>query len=50
VQLFPARADIHLPAGVAGPDAVSFDVHAFVVSNGDEIALVDTLLQPATST
>jgi glyoxylase-like metal-dependent hydrolase (beta-lactamase superfamily II) len=45
VQLFPARADIVMPAGVAGPDPVSSDVHAFVVRDGDDVILVDTLLQ-----
>ncbi len=46
MELFSARADIVMPAGVAGPDPVSFDVHAFVVRDGDDIILVDTLLQP----
>ena len=33
-----------MPAGVAGPDPVSFGVHAFVVREGDDVTLVDTLL------
>lgn len=45
--IFPARADISVPAGVVGPEAFSFDVHAFVVRRGNEIALVDALMQPA---
>ena len=35
-----------MPAGVAGPDPVTFDVHAFVVRDGDDVILVDALLQP----
>ena len=46
MELFPARADIVMPAGVAGPDPVTFDVHAFVVRDGDDVILVDALLQP----
>src|SRR6478736_4840663 len=46
VELFPARADIVMPAGVVGPHPVTFDVHAFVVRDGDDVILVDALLQP----
>ena len=46
MELFPVRADIVMPAGVAGSDPVSFDVHAFVVRDGDDLILIDTLLQP----
>lgn len=47
VEFFPARADIFVPPGVVGPKSMSFDVQAFVVKRGDDIALVDTLMQPA---
>jgi hypothetical protein len=45
-EFFPARADIHVPPGVLGPASVSFDVRAFVVRRGDDIGLVDALMQP----
>jgi glyoxylase-like metal-dependent hydrolase (beta-lactamase superfamily II) len=45
-EFFPARADIFVPPGVVGPESLSFDVNAFVVRRGDEVALVDTLMQP----
>jgi glyoxylase-like metal-dependent hydrolase (beta-lactamase superfamily II) len=45
-KFFPARAEIHVPPGVLGPESVSFDVRAFVVRRGDDIALVDTLMRP----
>ncbi len=45
-EFFAARADIVLPAGVIGPEPFSFDVQAFVVRRGNEIAVVDTLMNP----
>jgi glyoxylase-like metal-dependent hydrolase (beta-lactamase superfamily II) len=45
-EFFPAVADIYIPPGVMGPEAMSFDVRAFVVRRGDDIALIDTLMQP----
>ena len=45
-EFFPARADIYVPAGVAGPEPLSFNVHAFVVRRGTEVGLIDTLMQP----
>lgn len=45
-EFFAARADIVIPPGVMGPESFSFDVHAFVVRRGNEVALIDTLLQP----
>ena len=45
-EFFTATAEIQMPAGVAGPDPMSFDVHAFVVKRGEQIMLVDTLLRP----
>lgn len=34
--------DVHLPAGIAGPDPMDFDVRCFLVPHADAIALVDT--------
>ena len=45
-EITPARAEINMPAGVAGPDPVSFDVAAFVVRRGSSILLVDALMRP----
>ena len=45
-EFFPARADIYVPAGVAGPEPLSFNVHAFVVRRGTEVGLIDTLMRP----
>ena len=45
-EFFPARTDIYVPPGVAGPDSYSFEVNAFVVRRGDSIAVVDTLMRP----
>jgi glyoxylase-like metal-dependent hydrolase (beta-lactamase superfamily II) len=36
--------DVHLPPGVAGPDAIDFDVRCFLVPHRDGLVLVDTLL------
>jgi glyoxylase-like metal-dependent hydrolase (beta-lactamase superfamily II) len=46
MEFFPARADIYVAAGVAGPDPLSFSVQAFVVRRGREIGLIDTLMRP----
>ena len=45
-EFYPAVADVYIPPGVMGREAMSFDVRAFVVRRGDDIALVDTLMQP----
>ena len=45
-EIFPARADIVVPAGILGPEPSTFDVSAFVVRLGAGIVLVDTLMQP----
>jgi glyoxylase-like metal-dependent hydrolase (beta-lactamase superfamily II) len=45
-KFFPARAEIVLPPGVVGPESFSFNVNAFVVRRGVDIALVDTLMRP----
>jgi glyoxylase-like metal-dependent hydrolase (beta-lactamase superfamily II) len=33
--------DVHLPAGVAGPDPLDFDVRCFLVTHANGVALVD---------
>ena len=33
--------DVHLPAGMAGPDPLDFDVRCFLVAHADGVALVD---------
>ncbi len=38
----PVVIDMHLPAGVAGPMALSFDVRCFVCSHETGVVLVDT--------
>lgn len=45
-EFFPARADIVLPRGVLGPESFSFNVNAFVLRRGNNIALIDTLMRP----
>lgn len=34
--------DVHLPAGIAGPAEVSFDVRCFLMPARDAVVLVDT--------
>jgi hypothetical protein len=34
--------DLHLPAGIAGPDPMDFDVRCFLVPHGTGLVLVDT--------
>ena len=34
--------DVHLPAGVAGPDALDFDVRCFLVSHASGVVPIDT--------
>ncbi|MEO6578388.1 MAG: MBL fold metallo-hydrolase [Candidatus Limnocylindria bacterium] len=36
--------DVHLPAGVAGPDPLSFDVRCFLVAHPTGVVLIDTCL------
>ena len=38
----PVVIDVHLPAGMAGPDPMDFDVRCFLVPHPSGIALVDT--------
>jgi glyoxylase-like metal-dependent hydrolase (beta-lactamase superfamily II) len=37
----PIVMDVHLPAGVAGPDPLDFDVRCFLITHADGVALVD---------
>jgi glyoxylase-like metal-dependent hydrolase (beta-lactamase superfamily II) len=34
--------DVHLPAGVAGPDPLDFDVRCFLLSHASGVVLIDT--------
>ncbi len=45
-EFFAAVAELQVPATAGGPAAFTFDVRAFVVRRGGEIALVDTLMRP----
>lgn len=40
----PIIMDVHLPAGVAGPDPLDFDVRCFLVSHASGVVLIDTCL------
>ena len=37
----PIVMDVHLPAGVAGPEPLDFDVRCFLVAHADGVALID---------
>ncbi|WP_027341312.1 MBL fold metallo-hydrolase [Hamadaea tsunoensis] len=37
-------ADVHLPAGMAGPEEMTFDVRCFLLSHASGVTLVDTAL------
>ncbi len=37
--------DVRLPAGVAGPDPLSFDVRCFLVAHPTGVVLIDTCLE-----
>lgn len=41
-MIHPVVIDVHLPAGVAGPDPMSFDVRCFLVPHATGVTLVDT--------
>ena len=45
--IVPIVTDVELPAGVAGPEPISFDVRCFVIPHDDGVTLVDTGLQAA---
>jgi glyoxylase-like metal-dependent hydrolase (beta-lactamase superfamily II) len=42
MTIHPVAIDVHLPAGIAGPDPMDFDVRCFVVTHASGVALVDT--------
>jgi glyoxylase-like metal-dependent hydrolase (beta-lactamase superfamily II) len=42
MEVHPIAFDVHLPAGVAGPDPMDFDVRCFLVPHADGLTLVDT--------
>jgi glyoxylase-like metal-dependent hydrolase (beta-lactamase superfamily II) len=41
-MLHPVVTELHLPAGVAGPDAMDFDVRCFLVPHATGVTLIDT--------
>jgi glyoxylase-like metal-dependent hydrolase (beta-lactamase superfamily II) len=41
-MIVPIVFDVHLPAGIAGPDAMDFDVRCFLVAKGGSLLLIDT--------
>ena len=42
MTIHPIVIDVHLPAGVAGPDPMDFDVRCFLVTHSSGVVLVDT--------
>jgi glyoxylase-like metal-dependent hydrolase (beta-lactamase superfamily II) len=42
MSIHPVVIDVHLPAGVAGPEAMDFDVRCFLVPHASGLVLVDT--------
>jgi glyoxylase-like metal-dependent hydrolase (beta-lactamase superfamily II) len=42
VSIHSVVIDVHLPAGVAGPEAMDFDVRCFLVPHASGLVLVDT--------
>jgi glyoxylase-like metal-dependent hydrolase (beta-lactamase superfamily II) len=42
VEIHPIAFDVHLPAGVAGPDPMDFDVRCFLVPHAAGFSLIDT--------
>ena len=38
----PIVIDVHLPAGMAGPEPLDFDVRCFLVAHADGVVLIDT--------
>lgn len=41
-MIHPIVSPVHLPAGVAGPDPMDFDVRCFLVTHATGITLIDT--------
>ncbi len=46
-MIHPVVIDVHLPAGIAGPEPMDFDVRCFLVPHPTGVALVDTGLDHA---
>jgi glyoxylase-like metal-dependent hydrolase (beta-lactamase superfamily II) len=46
-MIYPVVTEIHRPAGVAGPDAMDFDVRCFLVPHATGVTVVDTGLDHA---
>lgn len=44
MTIHPIVFDIHLPAGITGPDTMDFDVRCFLVPHSTGLVLVDTAL------
>jgi glyoxylase-like metal-dependent hydrolase (beta-lactamase superfamily II) len=42
VGVVPVVTDVELPAGVAGPEPMSFDVRCFLLPHDDGVTLIDT--------
>ena len=45
-MIHPVVIDMHIPAGMLGPDPVDMDVRCFVVPHGSGVVLVDTGVEP----
>ena len=41
-SVFPVALDLQMPAGILGPDPVTFNVHCFLVPHESGVLLVDT--------
>jgi hypothetical protein len=41
-MIYPVVTEVHLPAGVAGPEPMDFDVRCFIVPHATGLTLVDT--------
>lgn len=42
----PIVTDVHVPAGVLGPEPVTYDVRAFLVPHNEGVVLIDTGFDP----
>jgi glyoxylase-like metal-dependent hydrolase (beta-lactamase superfamily II) len=42
LRVVPVVTDVELPAGVAGPEPMSFDVRCFLLPHDDGVTLIDT--------
>src|SRR4051794_6617894 len=41
-MIHPIITEVHLPAGIAGPDPMEFDVRCFLVPHATGVAIIDT--------